>query len=259
MKYVTKALEDGTYEVADDKSSESLICTLAELKEQRVFGYSDKGVRVFSSCGEFKKAYAKVQCARDSLINANLFRVSYDSNTDTYSLTWVDKGVETFKIPEYVNIIGEEAFKNCTKLREISIPHNVKKLGRTCFASCSSLVSVSINSRLPEIPDCAFHSCTSLQRVIIRYQVTRIGSWAFEECRSLKALDFPYGLSVVEFKAFSNCRSLNEIRFPASVKEISQAAFMGTNLFRIYVRRNSYAHKFFERKVNIVKANILYY
>jgi hypothetical protein len=252
MKYVTKALEDGTYEVVDDKSSESLICSLAELKEQGVLGYSDKGVRVFSSCEEFKKAYNKVQCARDSLINADLFKVSYDSDTDTYSLIWVNKEVKTFKIPEYVNVIEEKAFQNCTKLREISIPNNVRKLGRTCFAVCSSLVSVSINSRLPEIPDCAFHSCRSLRRVTMRYQVTRVGSWAFGDCWELRALDFPYGLSVIEFEAFENCYSLLEIRFPASVKEISQSAFVGASLFRACVQRGSYAHKFFSRKANMV-------
>lgn len=81
--------------------------------------------------------------------------------------------------------IGEDAFEECSALKQVTIPSNVKTVGRAAFYSCLNLESVTIEEGLTQINNSTFQQCFNLQSVSIPSSVTSIGSNAFYACGSL--------------------------------------------------------------------------
>ena len=64
--------------------------------------------------------------------------------------------------------IGDRAFKNCRKLRNIKIPRSVKEIGTEIFAKCKSIDVVELPKDITTIPHNAFEACESLVTVIFK-------------------------------------------------------------------------------------------
>jgi len=52
--------------------------------------------------------------------------------------------VTSITIPNSVTSIGDEAFRDCTRLARITIPNSVTSIGGGAFANCTSLTSITI-------------------------------------------------------------------------------------------------------------------
>ena len=87
-----------------------------------------------------------------------------------------------------VTAIGNEAFRSCESLKNITIPDSVTSIGDNAFASCKSLTSISIPDGVTSIGEEAFSSCESLTRISIPESVTSISKYAFAECSELLTL-----------------------------------------------------------------------
>ena len=85
-------------------------------------------------------------------------------------ITGADKSVTLAKIPKKIsNVvvkgIGEEAFKNCTKLKKVTLPSKLKMIGDSAFYGCSSLEYIDIPAKVTAIGNKAFANCTKLKGV----------------------------------------------------------------------------------------------
>ena len=95
-----------------------------------------------------------------------------------------------------VTKIGDNAFKGCTAIVNVTIPDTVKKIGKWAFAGCSSLESITIPEGVAEIMFATFEDCSSLQSVTIPNSVTKIDYKAFRYCSSLKSVTIPSGAEI---------------------------------------------------------------
>ena len=146
--------------------------------------------------------------ANDSNFTGEL---DYTSNGDG---TCVVSGIGTYN-SEKINIpstsptgdtvvgIGEDAFRWCYNIKEVTLPDGVINIGAFAFAGC-----------------------ISLHKIILPSTVTSIGEGAFRECRELEAINIPEGVTRIEESTFVNCRSLVSVTIPSSVKRIGEWAFM---------------------------------
>lgn len=142
-------------------------------------------------------------------------------------------------LPSTLEEIGEYAFKDCYKLKSVVIPSNVKKLGRYLFTGCKKLESVTISCKIKNIPEYTFNGCKSLKCIDIPYTVRNIGRSAFSECSSLSRVSIPSSVRKIDEDAFFNCSSLKNVNIPSSVKTISKSAFSGCKkLEKVYIYRN---------------------
>jgi hypothetical protein len=140
--------------------------------------------------------------------------------------------------------IKNNAFYNCTSLKEVNIADSEKELnlgsnGKSpLFSSCpletvyigrninyntssdsgyspfyrnTSLKSVKITDKETEISENEFYGCSSLQQVTIGDGVTTIGNWAFSGCQSLKFFAFGTKVKTIGKEAFSDCSAVTEI------------------------------------------------
>ena len=129
-------------------------------------------------------------------------------------------------IPNSVTSIGDDAFRWCVSLREIAIPNSVTSIGDWTFVGCCSLREISIPNSVTSIGNSAFWKCYSLQKISIPDSVTRIGDNAFSWCRSLQRISIPNSVTSIGKYAFRLCKYLREISIPNSVKSIGEKTFL---------------------------------
>lgn len=147
------------------------------------------------------------------------------------------KNLKKVVLPNSVNFIESNAFKNAKELEEINIPEGIFKIRNECFLGCSNLKKVYLPSTLEAIDDLAFGSCLALEEITLPNKLKKIGSCGFFKCKSLKSIDLPENLTSIENNAFFECESLaNEISIPDKVRNIGINAFEGcTSLEKVRI------------------------
>ena len=146
-----------------------------------------------------------------------------------YDVPWADflASIEKVVISKGVTSIGNEAFKWCERLTNVTIPDSITIIGNSAFYDCSSLTSVTIPDSVTSIGEWAFYGCSSLTSVTIPHGVTSIGGAAFWGCSSLTSVTIGNSVTSIGEWAFSDCSSLTSVTIPDSVTSIGYCAFSG--------------------------------
>ena len=121
--------------------------------------------------------------------------------------------------------IGKDAFAGSDSLESMTIPSNVDEIDLAAFYMCRSLKKVVLNEGLKKIRGQAFISCESLESITIPSTVANIEEGAFYECSNLKKVVLNEGLEKIDEYAFYGCSSLESITIPSSVAEIGSYVF----------------------------------
>ena len=129
-------------------------------------------------------------------------------------------------LPAWVTSIGVHAFENCTSLSRIDLPESLTSIGTHAFDCCFSLNSIDLPAGVTSIGDQAFYCCFSLNSIDLPAGVTSIGDYAFAGCTSLNSIDLPESLTSIGAHAFEHCTSLSRITLPAGVTSIGDGAFI---------------------------------
>ena len=162
------------------------------------------------------------------------------------------------------DVIGSNAFYDCSGLTSVTIPSSVTSIGDDAFSKCSNLkecncilasdlenslvLSHSSWYRIPvdvikyyqngqeltklEIPfgvdrigDYSFYKGANLTSVTIPSSVTSIGESVFENCSGLTSVTIPSSVTSIGERAFSGCSGLTSVTIPSSVTSIGRYAF----------------------------------
>ena len=164
-----------------------------------------------------------------------------------------------FVVPDGVTSIGDIAFQNNQKLKEIIIPEGVKYIWNEAFQYCENLTSVKLPQSLVRIGRNAFDGCLSLQEIVIPDNATEIGHSAFSNCIALSKVTLPKYLDTIAAYLFINCRSLKEISIPNSVYSIGECAFKGCSSLKEVIspdRISEMGEQAFERCVSLERVTL---
>lgn len=85
--------------------------------------------------------------------------------------------------------IGEAAFEDC-RFATISLPDTVTTMGNDVFRNCTRLTTVTLPPHLTEIRVGAFAGCSELREISIPEGVSAIGPIAFQHCSNLESISF---------------------------------------------------------------------
>ena len=186
---------------------------------------------------------------------------------------------DSFIIPSWANVIGEEAFKEChlkyvsmthvesisdyafidSEIDKIYINNGCKSIGVGSFMR-SMISDMTLPESVTEIGEQAFHSCHFLKTVIMKGGVSEIPKECFANCTMLENVvheakiigeDAFYnsGLTVavipdtvkeIKFGAFRYSKNLERVLISDSVQYISKFAFYGCNLKEIVMPKKLY-------------------
>lgn len=121
--------------------------------------------------------------------------------------------------------IGDEAFYNRAKLKEVRLPDTVTSIGKSAFEGCSGLAGkLDFPSGITKIGDEAFSGCSGLVGdLIIPEPVKEIGEYAFYGCTGFK------GILVLNSQ-------VTEIGDEAFAAPVTSAAPVKLNFSKIYCK-----------------------
>ncbi|MDE5607476.1 MAG: leucine-rich repeat domain-containing protein, partial [Muribaculaceae bacterium] len=165
--------------------------------------------------------------------------------------------LSSLTIGNSVTSIDSEAFRDCSRLKEVTIedgsetlsfgndvfygvPIKTLYLGRNFtrshptyldsdrpFYGKTSLTNLTISNSVTSIGGAAFYGCSRLTSVTIPNSVTSIGGAAFYGCSGLTMITIGNSVTTISDKAFHDCSGLKEITIPNSVSSIGSSAFNG--------------------------------
>ena len=75
-------------------------------------------------------------------------------------------------IGEGITIIGNQCFRDCSRLEEVKLPESLTRIGANAFIRCSSLKEITLPEKIRKIGDFAF-AATALEQV--SYEGSREG------------------------------------------------------------------------------------
>ena len=145
------------------------------------------------------------------------------------------------EIPETIEYcpvteIRDNAFYECTSLKQISLPKGLKKIGHHCFYGCSSLESIIIPDTVTEADIGCFCGCITMTNAVVSSGMTELPESFFRACTSLTDIRLPDGITNIGDFCFSGCTSLKDVILPSDVMEIGDCAFfMCGNMESIYI------------------------
>ena len=129
-----------------------------------------------------------------------------------------------------VTEIGESAFSECEKIRDLTLPATLKIIRQSAFQGCQKIYKLQLPEGLEVIESQVFYGC-SMPEVIIPEGVTSIGFWAFNSNTFLKRVELPSTLTYLEDHVFDMTKLTTVISHITEPFELSEDAFMGTKAF----------------------------
>ena len=133
--------------------------------------------------------------------------------------------IEELVIPDYITIIGNDAFSDCSNIRKITAWSGT--IGNRAFKNCAALQEVTLGPRVTQIGTECFYGCNSLKEIVFPDSVGRVGFGAFAACSDLERVDMS-GINVNTALAdycFFDCPSIDSVSFGRNTKSIGEAAF----------------------------------
>ena len=107
-----------------------------------------------------------------------------------------------FVVPSTVKVIGEQAFRHKTLLKEVTIPESVTTIEKDAFCDCDAL-----------------------DNVVVPKSVKRIGEYAFSDCDEMKTITFKGVPDKMYRNMLSDCDDLHRILIPAGSFKIFAKLF----------------------------------
>lgn len=87
--------------------------------------------------------------------------------------------VETIYLPNSIEIIMDNAFKDCKNLKNIVLPESLKYIGANVFSGCKSLEKIIIPPNVSEISHMAFENCEKLSKIVVSSKIENVGDYVF--------------------------------------------------------------------------------
>lgn len=132
--------------------------------------------------------------------------------------------LKNITLPETLKAMGHHCFYDCSQLQEIHLPNSITSIGMGCFDRCTSLKKAVLPASLKTLPDSCFRRCTSLTDIMIPQSINEIEKFCFCGCSSLKYISLSGNLTKIGTGAFYMCDDLSNIYIPKSVEMIGTYA-----------------------------------
>ncbi len=143
-------------------------------------------------------------------------------------------------LPAGLEVIGNNAFRNCTALKRVTIPGSVHTVGHYAFTGCRSLKRMVFPESC-SLGEGVLSRCASLRSASLPSDITSIPACMFHSCEALEEFVIPESTETVKAEAFAFCNSLKRITIGSNVSEIKQCVFAGSaRIEQFEVNRNEW-------------------
>ena len=137
--------------------------------------------------------------------------------------------IEVFEVPQGVTVVADNAFTQCTGLKEVVFPNDVSSIGLGAFSFNTVIERVTLPNGLKEISNMAFDGCKALEEIVIPDNVESIGVSTFMYCERLTLVVIPSKVTTLCSQSFAYCKNLETISLPKSLTTIKGSSFSNCN------------------------------
>ncbi len=154
---------------------------------------------------------------------------------------YAEEGVNVIRFAEKVTTIGDEAFRGCTNIFNLSLPNSVAKIGKRAFYDCKNMECLTFGEGLTRCEEMAFDGCINL----LYMHIPSIYNWcriSFESPTSnplyytqsfmidgerVRNMNILPAIQHISDYAFYNNSYLTSVNIPASLQTVGKKAFYG--------------------------------
>ena len=153
---------------------------------------------------------------------------TYQDKTGSYSISGgkasfsgpENAKAATVKIPDSITVEGKSvpvtsisagAFSKNKKLKTVTLGKNIQVVGKNAFLNCTALTTVKGGAKVIEIGDSAFKGAKALKTLPAFAKLQTIGKNAFQGCVALKKFTLGAAVAKIGKNAFSGCKALATI------------------------------------------------
>ena len=144
--------------------------------------------------------YVPDSCKKITISEENEYYTVVDDvlfSKDMKTLYWCPDTKTEYIVPDGVEYIGDRAFRDNEKLKNITFPDSLTSIGRFAFGGAS------------------------IEEVVFPENLCDIDAYAFYNCESLRKVQFNEGLEGIGFGAFYNCPLTGLITIPDNIEDIT--------------------------------------
>ena len=143
---------------------------------------------------------------------------------------WVENHIDSngeVIIPEGIEKIEPEAFKDNELVRKVIMPDSITEIGDNAFSGCSNLQNIRFSNNLKSIGEDSFLNCKKITHVELPKSIETIKEEAFACCESLERFLIDQQAKIDELQAtvFYQCRNLSEVVLPKTIRSIGEFTF----------------------------------
>ena len=132
--------------------------------------------------------------------------------------------MNSFNIPNTVEIINSGAFMDIEKVKSITMPNSVTTIGGSIFSECTELSSITLSENISEISSQMFYNCKALKNITIPASVKTIAREAFYYS-GLTSLNVPATVESIGSGFINKVTSLRRLVFEGASTTLDKKAF----------------------------------
>lgn len=117
--------------------------------------------------------------------------------------------LETLSLDGTIDVINDNAFENCVKLKEVK--GDIRTIGLSAFKGCTALDRVALTDNLYWIRDDAFVGCTNLRSVLLSTTLVKFEDGAFRDCPNIEEISVPSDYRRYMFNIYKEMKKLQRV------------------------------------------------
>lgn len=199
-------------------------------------GTESLGAHMLEGCAKLESLTIPfVGCAAGDSARETAY-LGYLFGASSYTLTegFLPASLQTVEILSGCTFIPDNAFYECSRLREVILPDTVTSIGDRAFYRCAYLTSAALPKGLTEIGDEAFSGCERMETADLSMMdsTEHWGIQTFRGCVGLRSVTVSGKLSgKLPSGTFLGCTSLEELIGASAELETDSSAFRGCPVY----------------------------